>query len=211
MKHCLIVFMTTLSFALCSRVSAANPIDFQPVKTGANLGHSPLSTTTQIIDNNRAFASFCETVRLNTQTIQNQPDFDKMQLICIVYNQSSRAAGHTINAINENNGIVSVEVTCHPVITPSGIIQQPGYVYQIVAIQRQASPINFTLNPQAATAIAAPVTNRSIRSSVNSASLQTFDLRGRVITSCAKRLPFALQVRRIDTRKTSIVLPNNKY
>jgi hypothetical protein len=208
MQHNLIGLTVASALAVCATLYANQPVDYQVIARGINLGFYS-SENTQIIENDSDFQAFCASIRIPPQALKNQPDFNRVQCIAIAYQQSERQCGHTISSIVDSWGTICVEINFESITIEPGIIPQPGFVFQIVAIPRQSNPISFELSSTSTTTLR-PATNTGVRMPASIRSVQTFDLLGRGVNPSAAHAPSAVRIHRIDAHTAGTVFLNSR-
>jgi hypothetical protein len=139
-KHLLLVTLISLySFAY-----SQDNIEFQIVTTGSNTWFSPVPRN-NIIENEADFSAFYAKISRESSRLSYYPDFNSVQVIAIVYDQSEMGYEHSISTITLIDDTVWVDIHyAIPVMTP-GREDVPGYTYQIIAIPKQSKPISFRL------------------------------------------------------------------
>jgi hypothetical protein len=208
MQHNLIGLAAASVMTFCATLTANEPVDYQVIARGINLGFYS-SENTLTIENDSDFQAFCKLIRIPPQALKNQPDFNLVQCIAIAYQQSERQCGHTISSIVDVLGTICVEINFESITIEPGIIPAPGFVFQIVAIPRQSNPISFELS-STPTATLRPATNIGVHMPAGIRSVQTFDLLGRGINPSAAHAPTAVRIHRIDAHTASRVFLNNR-
>jgi hypothetical protein len=208
MQHNLIGLAAASAMTFCATLAANEPVDYQIIARGINLGFYR-SENTQTIENDSDFQAFCKAASINPQALKSQPDFNRVQCIAIAYQQSARQCGHTISSIVDSWGTICVEINFESIPFEPGIIPVPGYVFQIVAIPRQSNPISFELS-STPTATLRPATNIGVHMPAGIRSVQTFDLLGRGINPSAAHAPSAVRIHRIDAHTAGTVFLNSR-
>jgi hypothetical protein len=178
MKLLILFLLSTMAFG-------AGNIDFQVIANGTNVGFSFCSKN-HVIENETAFVAFSDSINLNYQVLNYRPNFDSVQIIGIVYGQSTTQAWHSIKTIYNNGDTVWVEITYSMPTIPPGSFPEAGYKYQLVAIPKQSNPIGFRL-VQSTNVNFHNITNQSSVSKYNVGSSQVYDLLGRRIVTVAFR------------------------
>lgn len=173
-----------LSVFICTTILFAGTIDFQIVASGGYAGIASCGKN-HVIESESAFAAFCDSINMNPQLLSYIPNYDSVQVIGIVYEQSTIQAWHSISNIH-NGDTIWIEITYSIPSIPDGLIPQPGYKYQIVAIPKQSNPIAFRL-VQSTNVIYQNTAIRQQVSNDNHGLNHAYDLLGRQILNASIR------------------------
>ena len=178
-------FLTSLGYSTTN-------INFQVVANGTNAGFASCGNN-HVIESESAFSAFCDSINLNPQILSYIPNYDSVQIIGIVYQQSTIQAWHSISNINNNGDTIWIEITYSIPSIPDGLIPQPGYKYQIVAIPKQSNPIAFRLVQSTNVNYQNPAIHRQL-SIDNYGIYHAYDLLGRQILNGNIRNSFSFGI-----------------